>query len=48
MMSQNPRHRLRTKIEAVGSHVMLSGKAPQDSDGFCAISIMIFFDFTNI
>lgn len=42
-MSQKPRYRLRMKIEAVGTHVTLNGKAPQDADGFCAISTMIFF-----
>lgn len=47
-MSQNPRYRLRTKIEAVGSHVMLSGKAPQDASGLWAISTMNFFDFANL
>lgn len=49
-MSQNPRYRLRTKIEAVGSHITLSGKAPQDVVDFRAISTMIFFffDFANI
>lgn len=40
-MSQNPRYRLRTKIEAVGSHITLSGKAPQDAVGFRAVSAMI-------
>lgn len=44
-MSQNPRYRLSTKIEAVGLHVMLSGKAPRDGNGFCVISTMIFFSF---
>lgn len=43
VMSQNPRYRLRTKIEVVGSHITLSGKAPQDAVGFRAISTMIFF-----
>lgn len=47
-MSQIPRYRLRTKIEAVRSNVMLSGKAPQDADGFCATSTVNFFDMTNI
>lgn len=44
-MSQNPRYRLRTKIEAVASHITLSGKAPQDAVAFHAISTMIFFLF---